>query len=159
MFPGDYHVLVRTVAFNMEGTNGPDNTTAIPTPVYMPELVLGAPTNSVFLKAGHSRYWQIVTSEGNDLRVSLDLLATNGATELYLGYNAIPTRSVFAVKHSTPFQPDQVLRVPGTASGTNYILVYGDSLANEPAPFTLTPEYLPFALSSVTPNHGGTLGM
>ena len=123
MFPGDYHVLVRTVAFNMEGTNGPDNTTAIPTPVYMPELVLGAPTNSVFLKAGHSRYWQIVTSEGNDLRVSLDLLATNGATELYLGYNAIPTRSVFAVKHSTPFQPDQVLRVPGTASGTNYILV------------------------------------
>ena len=159
VFSGNYHILVRTVAFNLEGTNGPNNTISVPVPVDMPELALGVPTNSVFLQAKHARYWQVVTTEGNDLQVSLDLLATNGATELYLGYGAIPTRSAFNVKYSAPFQPDQVVRVPGTRAGTNYVLAFAEVLGSGSAPFTLSAEYLPFTLSSVTPNHGGNGGL
>ncbi|HOY57194.1 MAG TPA: hypothetical protein PK640_03535 [Verrucomicrobiota bacterium] len=158
VFPGNYHVLARTVAFNMEGTNGPDNTTAIPTPVYMPEIVLGSPTNSVFLQPGHARYWQLVTTADEDLRVSLDLLATNGATELYLGYAGIPTRSQFDVKYSKPFQPDQVVRVPGTRAGTNYVLAYADALGGQRTPFTILAEYLPLSLLDCTPKFGGNEG-
>ena len=159
VLPGNYHLLVRTVGFNLEGTNNVENSAVLPVPVSMPTLALGTPTNSVFLQSKHARYWQVVTTEANDLRVSLDLLATNGATELYLGYGAIPTRSAFDVKYSASFQPDQAIRVPGTKAGTNYILAYADTLASEPVPFTLLAKLLPFALTGVTPSHGGNAGL
>ncbi len=158
VFPGNYHVLARTVAFNMEGTNGPDNTTAIPTPVYMPELVLGSPTNSFFLQPGHARYWQLVTTADEDLRVSVDLLATNGATELYIRHGAIPTASEFDYKCDDVLKPDQSLRVSGTRASTNYVLVYAAALGARPAPITIMAEYLPFALTGFSPHNGGNSG-
>jgi hypothetical protein len=51
-----------------------------------------------------------------------------------------------------------VVRVPGTQAGTYYLLAYADTLASQPTPFTLLAELLPFALTGVTPNHGGNAG-
>jgi hypothetical protein len=155
---GDYHVLVRSVMFGFAGTNGMDNTITQPVPVFMPELLVGVPTNSTFLAAGHARYYRLVVEEGKDLKVSLDLLATNGATELYLRQGAIPTRSVFDVKHNAPFEPKQTLRVPGTRAETVYILAYAEVLPAQPAPFEMTADYLPFALTALKPAHGGNQG-
>ena len=158
VLPGNYHLLVRTFAFNMEGTNGADNSVFIPEPVFLQELVVGVPTNQTFLATAHARYYQLVASDQKDLKVSLDLLAASGATELYLRRGAIPTRSAFDIKYSAPFQPDQYVRVPGTSASTNYVLAYADILPSVPESFTLLAEYLPFALATVTPDHGGNAG-
>lgn len=158
--PGNYHLIIRADVFMQEKppTNQPNNFVAMPMQVAVPELTLGTPYADQFLRRGHARYYRVTVPANADLRVTLDLAAATGATELYLRREAIPTRSTFDVKYSAPFQPDQVVRVPGTQAGTNYLLAYADTLASEPAPFTLLAELLPFALTGVTPNHGGNAG-
>lgn len=158
--PGNYHLIIRADVFLQEKppTNQPNNFVATPIQVSVPELTLGTPYADQFLRSKHARYYRVTVPDNADLRVTLDLAAATGATELYLRREAIPTRSEFDVKYSAPFQPDQVVRVPGTQAGTYYLLAYADTLASEPATFTLLAELLPFALTGVTPNHGGNAG-
>lgn len=158
--PGDYHLLIRADVYGQEkeGANRANNVISLPIPVSVPELTLGVPCADQFLGKGHTRYYRVTVPDAADLKATLDLASDGGATELYISYTNIPTRSAFDVKYSTPFQPDQVVRVPGTKAGTYYLLAYADSLASEPAPFTLRAELLPFALTGVTPNHGGNAG-
>jgi hypothetical protein len=81
-FSGDYYLIIRADVYNQEreATGEANNVLATPTPVVMPELTVGTPRADLFLANKHARYYQVVVPDGEDLRVTLDLAATNGAT-------------------------------------------------------------------------------
>lgn len=158
VLPGEYHLLVRSVALGFMGTLGQDNTFATAVPILMPELTVGTPIDSAFLAPGHARYWKLVVEPDKDLEVALELLPTNGAAELYLSQDVLPTRTAYHLKFTGPSATNQVIRIPGTRTSTNYVLAYCLFASNLPAGFTATGNYLSLAFNSFAPDRGGNLG-
>lgn len=158
MLPGDYHLIVRSVAYQLAGTLGLENSVTLPVTLLMPELSIGNPIGSEFLAPRHARYWRLVVEPDEDLMVTLDLLSETGATELYLREGAIPTRSNFDVKYGAAFQSDQFVRIPGTWASTNYVLAYAADIESPPAAFVVAPQYLGLAAEEAIPASGGNAG-
>src|SRR6185295_838943 len=85
----------------------------------------------------------------------LDSDAEAGANELYILYNDMPTASNFEASYSNPLSPDQQVVVPTTRAGDYYVLVKS---RQSPAgtQVRLRAEYLPLAITGITPDEGGT---
>jgi len=158
VMPTNYYVLVRGDFFNQvnELTSESNNVTSCG-PVAADVHVLtpdGVTRTNQFLAAKHARYFQVAVPAQEDLRVRITLPG-GGATELYGGLAAVPSRSAFDQRYSRPLEPNQTLRVPGTAAGIYYVLAFADALANAPSEFTISAELLAFGLEKVTPNAVG----
>ncbi len=151
VLPGEYHILIRS---------GTGNVTASDSfVVSIDALALGVEVTGEFTDTETARYYTVAVAEGEDLLISLDDLDNAGANELYLSFEAVPTRSQFDYRYTANFAPDQAIRIPGTAVGTYYILAYGDQIPPAaPASYSLTAEYLPLQVVSITPDHGGNTG-
>lgn len=94
------------------------------------ELSLGVPSSNQ-LTNRQARYYRVHVNAGQWLVLELNCAAPTAATELFVRYAAIPTRSEFDFTHSNPLQPDHRIVVPETREGDYYILAYGDFI---PAP-------------------------
>ncbi len=155
--PGRYHLILRSDILNQEkeGPNETNNVWVSEYEVRTREINWGESVSDSFLKEKHSKYYSLTATNDQDLRLTLNLVAATGSTELYIRREAVPTRSVFDARYSAPLAPDQVLRVPGTTASTYYVLAYADTLPNAQAPFTVLAESLPFGLESVHPQNVG----
>ncbi len=155
--PGNYHILVRADIANQEReTNEADNlvaSAALPLDV-RPLPANGGPVMSLLSAADRADYYAITVSPGDSLRLSLDSHAAAGVNELYVAFNAIPTRQTFDHR-ATGVGPDQGLVLTGVpAGGTYYVLVYGDQIPGA-TPYSLTGEAAPVFVDAITPRQHG----
>ena len=158
--PGDYHVIIRTDILNhVRESNEANNIGASLDQVAIDaqELILGTPASST-LAAGQSAYYRLEVPAGESLIVSLDSVSADAVNEMYLRFGQMPSRSQFDFAYGEAFSPDQEIVVPGTRGGTYYLLVYGNSVPEGPAGFTLAADLLHFSIRHVTPDHGSNAG-
>ena len=158
--PGDYHVIIRTDILNHvresdEGNNIGASLDQVA--IDAQELILGTPASST-LAAGQSAYYRLEVPAGESLIVSLDSVSADAVNEMYLRYGQMPSRSQFDFAYGDAFSPDQEIVVPGTRGGTYYLLVYGNTVPEGPADFTLAADLLHFSIRHVTPDHGSNAG-
>ncbi|MBU0718094.1 MAG: VCBS repeat-containing protein, partial [Planctomycetes bacterium] len=176
-FPGDWRILVRTDATDaVDETDVPspggefDNTADTPINMHLPWLdvcLVDAPScpglDGTFTRQGRVLYYELDAVADEDLLITLDSAADSGFNELYIRYEAFPSRSVFDERYPQPFDtletPDQTVRVPGTQAGTYYVMAYAGQFPPESTvDFNIRAEYLPLALTRITPDHGGNTG-
>jgi hypothetical protein len=167
VLPKPCFVLVRTDATDQvaELTGEIDNVMASPIDMDLPELPICEPDDpcpgidDYFDEQRRALYYELQVRAAEDLLITLDALSDEGINELYIRYNAVPSRSRFDAKYQNGFAADQTVRIPGTEEGTHYLLAYADQLPmSGPAPFNLKAEYLPLAVTGITPNRGGNTG-
>jgi uncharacterized delta-60 repeat protein len=161
VLPGNYHVIIRTDLVNqVPETNEFNNITATlnQTASEVRELALGAPATDQL--ANHqARYYRVHVSAGQVLVLELDCASATAATELFIRYGAIPTRSEFDFIHSNPLQSDHRIVVPDTREGDYYILAYGDFIpAPGSAAFTITARLSQFLVFDTAFGRGGNAG-
>ena len=84
---------------------------ASPTVLSVPELAVGTPASGRLTAPGELRYFTVTVAQGQTLQLALDTAATDGATELFVSRNALPTSGVAEFAETTP-RPDQTLTVP-----------------------------------------------
>jgi uncharacterized delta-60 repeat protein len=159
--PGDYRVIIRTDVVNqVPETNEFNNITVSLDRVatQVEELGLGVPASN---QLGHrqARYYRVHVTAGEWLVVELNCAAPSAATELYVRYDAIPTRSEFDFRHSSPLQPNQRIVVPNTREGDYYLLAYGDFIpAPGSAATTLLARLSQFLVFDTSFGKGGNAG-
>jgi 6-phosphogluconolactonase (cycloisomerase 2 family) len=162
----NYYVLVRTDIYNqeLEGEDEGNNTQAKgPVALKIQTLKLNESKTGTFVSSDRFNYYaiemttlDIATAEY--FFIALDDANDDGANEIYVSYNEVPTRS----KHDYKYQrlaADQTLKIPATRAGTYYVLGYGLYLPDSPAAFTIRAS-LPtkFEVESVTPTSASNTG-
>ncbi len=159
VLPDNYYILVRTdLGDHVEEPGGEDNNITATDAFFIDveELLVGSTIGNEFNDSDRMRYYRTTVIKGKDLEINLDDLDDNGANELYVSYEAIPTRSSFDFRYQTNFAPDQTIRIPGTQAGTYYILAYAGNIPGAvPSIFNLNIAYLPQEIYNVTPDHSG----
>ncbi len=121
--------------------------------VTVPTLTVGAPLATT-LTTGNVQIYKLSVAAGETLRVNLDSVATDGASELYVRYGDIPTGYAFDAAYSKPVSPDQEVLIPTTKAGDYYVLVRARQ-AQAGTAATLRADLLPLSITSVTPDQGG----
>ena len=122
--------------------------------VSVPEMMVASPLDTT-LSSGQERLYKVSVAAGETLRVSLDSTATKGANELFIRYGDIPTGFAFDASYTNPVSPDQEVLIPSTQAGDYYILVKSRQGQTD-TPVTLRADLLPLAITSITPDQGGT---
>lgn len=118
-------------------------------------LTLGTPYNGMFVGSGKAQLFKVAVPQAQQFLVSLQDSASADHVELYVKFDAAPTRADFQFQSSTASSTSQHVLVPMAAPGTWYILVYAESVATPPQSFTLTAAVSPVVLSGVSPDHLG----
>ncbi|HEV8062957.1 MAG TPA: DUF4214 domain-containing protein [Gemmataceae bacterium] len=122
-------------------------------------LTLGATYQSAFQGSGQSEVYTVnVPQAGNPLLVNLADTSSSDQNELYLSLGSAPTRSTYQYRFTNLASADQQILVSAAASGTWYILVYGNFVP-APSAYSLTASSISSAslvLSGVSPNFSGT---
>ena len=115
---GDYYIIVRIDNRNevretpAGELNNPTASIATMT-VGAWVLPLSTPDSSRTLTAKGRHFFRIPNvTAGQDLRVTLDMVDDNAATEIYLRYEALPDRGRYDYAHVGNFQADQTLIAP-----------------------------------------------
>ncbi|TVR47529.1 MAG: tandem-95 repeat protein, partial [Puniceicoccaceae bacterium] len=153
--PGPWRILVRTDLFNdvFEGPRDDNNVTASTDALNLTvrSLVPGTPLQASLPDRG-SQLFRIDVPAGQTLQINLE--AAGGSNELYVRRGAVPSSSQFDAAFEGPLQASQSAVVPTTEAGTYYILVRSQGGPAQ-LPITLTARYLPFGITSVSPDRGG----
>jgi hypothetical protein len=158
VIPSSYYVIARTGI--LDDAREPDEThnalvSADMFVVEGRELTLGS-TLAGTLAAGQSTYYQIQVGAGVDLAVILGGTA-GGNADVFVAYEAIPTRSRFDARSASSAGARQSVRIAGTQPGCYYVLVYGDYTAGT-QPYEITAAQLPRAVTGIAPHSGGNVG-
>lgn len=156
--PGRYYVIARTGILDDVRERDETNNALVSADTFVVEgreLTLGN-TLAGTLAAGQSTYYQIQVGSGVDLAVILGGAAGENA-DVFVAYQAIPTRSRFDARSTSSAGARQSVRIAGTRPGCYYVLVYGDYTAAAQA-YEITAAQLPTAVTGVTPGSGGNVG-
>jgi hypothetical protein len=103
------------------------------------------------------RYFKINVAANLDLQLRLTSNVNDASNEMYVAYNRVPTFNDYDVAGTTPLSAEQEITVASTRQGTYYILLFSRA-ASAMQTFSLNATLLPFSISEVTPDHGGTGG-
>ncbi|MCY2990994.1 MAG: malectin domain-containing carbohydrate-binding protein [Planctomycetota bacterium] len=118
------------------------------------DLTLGTTYQGTFVGSGQAQLFRVSVPNSMPLRVVLDDAAATNHNELYLKFGAPPTRGDYDYRFSAMAAPDQRVLVPMAASGTWYVLVYGDHVPT-PSAYTLLATTADVFVETVTPDHLG----
>ncbi len=156
--PGSYYVIAR--AGILDDVRELDDTNNAPVSantflVEGRELTLGN-TLAGTLAGGQSTYYQIQVNSGVDLAVILGG-AAGGNADVFVAYEAIPTRNRFDARSTSIAGARQSARIAGTQAGCYYVLVYGDYTGTGQL-YEITAAQLPTAVTGVAPSSGGNVG-
>ena len=159
--PGNYRILVRAdVASQQRETNESDNLVASKPLVVTIRVVptTGAPVSGTLTENDRADYYAIHVSGGEAAGIVLDGHAATGTNELYVSFEAIPTRQdfdyrVIANETETDHQDRQIAVSAPPGGGTFYVLVYGEGVSNA-MPYDITASTGPFVVTSITPDRG-----
>ena len=124
----------------------------------VPELVLDAPAGGVLSGNRATHYYVVNVTETGVLRVVLDDTNNVGSNELYVRYGQPPTRVVYDSRHTVNLAADQELVVPNAIPGTYYVMVYGGSVPDAPADYTVTASVSECLILGISPNIGANAG-
>ncbi len=158
--PGDYYILVRADVYNeeKEGVDESDNVTAFgPLPLAVRPLATdGVPAGGTLRREDRADYYAVEVETGDSVVITLDGHASGGANELYVSFEAVPTRLHYDHKVALGGQ-DLELGVPGVAGGgTFYVLVYADQI-DAPTPYEITVEAAEVILTEISPPRHGNV--
>ncbi len=155
---GVYRILVRTDLFDEvnEGSDESNNITASSggVAVTVPALQLNV-AELTSLSTDQQRLYRFDVGAGQTIRLSLTTSATNAANEIYVRFGDTPSPRVYDYSHSGPLQANQSLLIPGSAAGTYYVLVRGQSEPTANTPIQLVAEALPFQIADIVQDKGG----
>jgi len=143
-----------------EGLNGDNNSgvSAATVALDVPELPIdGAALSRVFGEVGEFHWFKLAPQGDQDVLVSLDLLAADGSTELYLAQGYMPDRQHFDVRQTEWNSADVSALLASTSAQTYYATAYARSLSGA-TEFTIGAEALVFSLSSIDQTTVGNAG-
>jgi subtilase family serine protease len=160
VIPGNYKVIVRSdIRNNLVEANESNNLKASLDRFALdaPSLTLGTPTQGTFSN-GQFLYYKVTVPAGETLLVEFNSSATEGSTEMYMSYDAMPRRSRSDLVALKPFQSDQRIILSSTQAGTYYILVHGNEVLTAATPFSILARIVPFSVFDTNFGQGGTAG-
>ncbi|MFZ4526019.1 MAG: CARDB domain-containing protein [Chlorobium sp.] len=155
---GDYYVIVRSDIFNqINETNEANNLNASidTTRMDVEALTLGTLDADSFAQGG-AVYYRVDVAAGETLRFNFDRAATEGRTELFISYDAMPSRSDFDYRYNQADSPDQSIVIANTRGGTYYVMAYNASGATDT--YSITAESLHFSITDLGVNAGSNKG-
>jgi hypothetical protein len=156
--PDDYYIIVRADLYNdeKEGADEGNNIVAIgPFAIGVRQLSSdGTPTSGVLTEADRSDYYGIDLGEGEYLGIILSGLVPNTNGEVFVSYEAIPTRMKYDQRSTIAIQGTQQVVIPAGPGGTYYVLVYGHQLDGS-SPYELTAGASEIIITDITPEHHG----
>ena len=156
LFVGGLKYLVVSVDDNWEilERHQLNNEKSLPTTAAIPTLTSDVAVDGAFQESASGQFFQIPVKAGNNLIAVLNDLNDQGVNELYVRFNAPPTRGHYDFRSTDITTADQQLIVPAPAPGTWFILAYGASVPDDGA-YTLLATTEPVSLLDVTPDHHG----
>ncbi|MBL9137478.1 MAG: caspase family protein [Verrucomicrobiales bacterium] len=152
----------------VEGANSENNAALATgsTGLTVPVIALGAaPLTATFDAPDQPHWFQCRAPVGRSVRFLLDLRASTGITELYVGNGFVPTPEHFTARQREFATPDTSVVVSDSATppadGTNvfYVLCLGRVLNAPPEPFELRAELAGLQIESVRPETVGNAGL
>ena len=154
VLPGSYYILVRADVYNQEGEfAGEENNVAVrgPLQIQVRELPTdGTVATGELTQTDPMDYFAVHVAPGSSIRVTLDGLAEDGSNELYISFEAMPSRQEYYYRAAS-YDPDQELLFTGhLAGGTYYVLVFGKQVAGSTS-YTLSAEETILALEGISP--------
>ncbi len=159
----DYHVIVLTDALNniyeSVDTNNTGISSALVT-VTLRTLPLEVWTPDT-MPNGQARYFQIEIPDslnGESMLISLLGDSLQGANELYLSYEEVPTRATHDFVHEGLLAGNVDLVVPTLRTGTYYLMMYGSTSGGTSQALQVLAHIPGFELWEVNANKGGNTG-
>jgi hypothetical protein len=158
---GAWRVIVRTDARNEveEGAAEINNTSLGQNAVTVssPLVTLGIPQD-ITLAPGVEKLFRIEVPADQTMRVTLSGGNLDFQNELFLKWDDVPTGSDFDAGYDNPLAANQTALISSTEPGVYYILVrsLGENSASGEETFTLLAEILPFQITNVSPDQGGS---
>ena len=119
---GNYTLSV----YGLNGATGGYSFNLAPTSVT--PLALGTPYTGTWAGSGQAQLFTVPVTTANPLSVILTDAAMADHTEIYVRFNAAPTREIFDLAASGTGSSHNLL-VPSATVGTWYILVYSESVS------------------------------
>ena len=157
LFPGDYHVIVRSdVRNHVRETNEANNFGAslTQTLINVPALTLGVAQTGNLLE-GKSVFYKVTVAAGETLVITFDSAATTNTTnEIYASFGNMPSRTRSNFQSRNAFSADQEIVVPFTEAGTYYMLAYGADVGAVTS-YSIIARTIPFSVQRVVPDHVG----
>ncbi|WP_172970091.1 CARDB domain-containing protein, partial [Microcystis aeruginosa] len=156
---GDYYVIVRSDIRNyIPESNEANNIKASldDFAVDVESLELGTPDTGT-LGQGQSVYYRVDVSGGETLRLKLDSHVTSADNQVFVSYNAMPTRSQFEFTNTEPFVADSEVIIPTTTEGTYYVLVNSVNSPNL-QDYSIQADIIPFGVQEIDVTQGGQGG-
>jgi len=156
--PGGYYIIVRADLYNQEkeGADEGNNVVAVgPFSLDVRQIIPGGePASSTLTETDFADYYKVDIGEGEYLELILDDLAVIAKAEVFVSYEAIPTRLKNDHRSAVGIQDRQQVGIPTGPGGTYYVLVYGERLDGL-SPYSLTAEALEIIITDISPNcHG-----
>jgi YD repeat-containing protein len=115
------------------------------------DLALGTNFTGQFVGSGQAQLFRINVTNSGPLLVLLNNGGSGNHAELYLKFGSPPTRGDYDYRSTDPGAIQQILST-FAASGTWYVLVYGDYIPT-PGAFTIQASSGSVFLSGITPDH------
>ena len=158
---GQYYVFVRTNIYNTINEADLTNDVGIAgtqITVDVAELTPGTPATGA-LSVNDLHYYKVLVPAGETLSFTLTGSDANSSNEIYVRYGHLPDLATYDYIFNLPFSPNQAVTVPTTQAGYYYVLVRGNSEPHPETPYSLLAQIIPFSITSVSPNMGGSTGM
>ncbi|MFZ4802591.1 MAG: DUF7619 domain-containing protein, partial [Chlorobium sp.] len=105
---------------------------------------------------GGAVYYRVDVAAGETLRLNFDRTATDGRTELFVSYDAMPSRSDFDYRYNQADSPDQSIVIANTRGGTYYVMAYNASGATDT--YSVTADTLHFSITEIGTTAGSNKG-
>ncbi len=119
---------------------------------------IGTPVPGSLAAGGDARYYAVPVAGLDELLIALDDANDQGAHELYVGLDRVPTRTEHDFGSGQRAGADQRVQIAAAGYAYAYVLVYGRDVPDAPGEFTLTAALPEFKVHQLAPNFGGNVG-
>ncbi len=160
VLPGNYKVIIRSDIRNNLVEDNETNNLKASLDAFATDasaLTLGV-AKSGTLATNQAVYYRVDVAAGETLVIEFDSANTDGSTELYASFNAVPRRSLAQFSALKPFQTDQRIVISSTQAGTYYILAFGNEVTNGSSNFSILARTVQFTVFDTSYGQGGTAG-
>ncbi len=160
---GVYRWQVRTNARGevFEGRNSANNTSlsSMPSTLSVPELIVGTPVTSSFPAPSDAVWYKVRQDVSTQIEVVLDASSIEGQTNLYAGFDSMPSAQSCDQSSRDWNSPDARLALPSPdAPRTVYLLVQPDRLSPGALEYSIQARVSSFAIEDIGVRRGGNLG-
>ncbi|MBN1887132.1 MAG: carboxypeptidase regulatory-like domain-containing protein [Thermoflexales bacterium] len=111
----------------------------------------GEPLSFQFTEQGQAHWFKLNPTESQAIAISMDGEGAGGASELYIGRGAMPTRQVYAARSIEWNSPDASLAWSVEQGVTYYVLAYAATLAGGARGAVLRASTIPFTVTAASP--------